>query len=325
MDLGGWLLIETLGAAESWSVLAVGNSPRRWKSLARTVPGQLRPLLVMARAAVEPVERILPRSRHVWSQQPARAIPVVGPGGCVHAVHLRVGPGDTSPIAVAPYLFTNDNRRLEVVSEGLGPDFDRGRSVWSGAETFEYVERFDGALDLVSTMAPAVPGSRWLGEITVRSLGGLRTLMTATRNGDDPQHWRGLLVDITESVPPQGKSFEATTLDALCNANPGLHLAVVDTDRIRVLRWISGPVPGLRWSGDTDERTLPHPDDLDRIRSARDDILAGTPSRSLPALRLAAVDGGWLVVDAEVTPLPYGAPDTTSPRFALVRLELRTP
>ncbi len=326
MDLGDWLLIETLGRPECWSVLAVGAAPRHWKSPARMVPGQVMPLVAAARASGKPIERILPKSRHAWSRQPVRAIPVVGPGDYVHAVHLRVGAGSAAPPSVAPYRFTNENRRVEVVPDGLGPDFDRDRSTWMGAEAFEYVERFDGALDWVATIAQGEPGSRWLGEMTVRSNGGLRTLMTAARNAeDDPQLWRGLLIDITDSVPPQGKSFEAATVDTLVEANPGLYLAVFDTEKLRVLRWISGPIPGLRWSGDTEERTLPHPDDLDRIRAARNDILAGKPLHTLPGLRLASAGGGWLVADAEVTPLPYGPPDGNPPRFALVRFQLGPP
>lgn len=323
MDLGDWLLIETLGAPACWSVLAVGTAPRRWKSLARMVPGQVMPFVAAARATGEPIERVLPKSRHAWSEQPVRAIPIIGPGDCVHGVQLRVGAGSASPAPAAPYLFSNDNRRVVVASDGLGPDFDRDRSTWLGAEAFEYVERFDGALDWVTTIARGEPGSRWLGEMTVRSNGGLRTLMTAARNAEDnPQLWRGLLIDITDSVPPQAKSFEAATVDTLVEANPGLYLAVFDTEMVRVLRWISGPIPGLRWTGGTDERTMPHPDDLHRVRAARNDIRSGMPVTALPALRLAAADGGWLVTDVEVTPLPYGPPDGNPPRFALVRFQV---
>jgi hypothetical protein len=89
-----------------------------------------------------------------------------------------------------------------------------------------------------------------------------------------------------------------------------------------VLRWISGPIPGLRWSGDTQERSMPHPDDLHRIQAAHNDILAGKPPQALPAVRLAADNGGWLVVDVEVTPLPHGPQDGEPPRFALVRFQL---
>lgn len=299
----------------------MGTAPRKWKSLARAVPGPALTVIATAHATGAPIERILPKSRHAWSQRYVRAVPVVGPDGRVYAVHVRVGEGDTEPTPAAPYLYTDDDRRLEVVSMGLGPNFDRGRSVWTVTDAFEYIERFDDALDWVATMAQPEAGARWLGEMTVRTPEGLRTLMTVARSDEtDPGHWRGLLVDVTDSVPPQPKSFEAAAVDALINANPGLYLAVVDTEQVRVLRWISAPMPGLLRSGDVEERTLPHPADRERIRQARNEVRAGKRNLTLSGLRLAAADGGWLRVDAEISPLPHGAEDGP-PRFALVRLE----
>ncbi|WP_280261818.1 GAF domain-containing protein [Nocardia wallacei] len=321
MSVGDWLLIETLAGPESWSVLTVGTAPRRWKSLARSVPARLLPIVAAARATGRTVERELPPSRQWWSRQAARAIPLAGPDGCVYGVQFGVGVATRRP-SVAPFLMDARTRRTEVLSAGLGPAFDRGRSVWVGAESFEHIERFDGALDFVATVSRAEPGSRWMGTCTVRTPTGLRTLLIAARNGDDPHSWRGLLADVTESVPPQGKSFEAATVDTLVSTNPGLYLAVVDTARVRVIRWISEPLPGLRWTGETDERTLPHPDDRDRILAARNDILAGAPVSTIAGLRLAAHDGDWLTVDAEASPLPFGPPDAGPPQFALIRIEL---
>ncbi|MBF6171367.1 GAF domain-containing protein [Nocardia blacklockiae] len=325
MILDEWLLIETLGGPETWSVLAVGSAPRQWKSLARTVPSRLLPVLAAAVETREPVELELPRSRHAWSRQRARAVPVLGPDGEVYAVRFRVGDVTVAPVPpVAPFRMDARTRRTEVVSAGLGPDFTRGRSVWVGAESFEYMERFDGALDLVATVSRAEPGTRWSGTCTVRTPGGLRTLLIATRNTDDPWCWHGLLADVTESVPAQGKSFEAATVDTLMSSDPGLYLAVVDTARVRLIRWISAPVPGLRWTGETDERTLPHPDDRARILAARNDILNGAPFHALSGLRLAATDDTWLTVDVETSPLPYGPAHGGPPQFALVRITLRS-
>ncbi|NKY89176.1 GAF domain-containing protein [Nocardia veterana] len=325
MILGHWLLIETLDVPATWSVLAVDTSPRRWKSLARTVPARLMPILTAAAAGGETVERQLPKSRHAWSGHHACAIPRRGPDERVHAVQMWVGPGEPPPPPpVGTHLFDARTRRTEVRSAGLGRAFDRRRSVWTGAESFEHVERFDDALDLVAVVTRAAPGSRWCGEICVRTPEGLRTLMMATRNSaDDPQLWRGVLADITDSVPPQPKSFEAATVDTLVNRNPGMYLAVLDTERVRVIRWISPPVPGLDWTGDTDERTLPHPGDRERIIEARRAIRAGAASWSLPGLRLADIAGGWLTVDVEVSPLPYGADGAGPPHFALARIDLR--
>ncbi|MEV5649078.1 GAF domain-containing protein [Nocardia sp. NPDC052254] len=325
MILGHWLLIETLDVPATWSVLAVDTTPRRWKSLARTVPARLMPILTAAAVSGEIVERQLPKSRHAWSGHHARAVPLPGPDDRVHAVQMWVGP-DTAPAPppVATQLLDTRTRATEVRSATPGPAFHRRRSVWVGAESFEYVERFDDALDLAATVAHGTPGSRWCGELVVRTADGLRTLMMATRNAtDDPNLWRGLLADITDSIAPQAKSFEAATVDTLLSRNPGMYLVVLDTDRIRVIRWISPPVPGLDWTGGTDERALPHPADRERIIAARHDIRAGASSISLPGVRLAAVGGGWITVDAEVSPLPHGPDGTGIPHFALARIDLR--
>jgi hypothetical protein len=321
---GQWLLIDTLARPETWSVLAVDTTPRPWKSLARMVPARLLPIVAAAHATRTAVERQLPKSRHAWSLLRARAIPVVAPDDCVHGVRFWVGAGDPPvPPRVAAFLIDGESRTL-VRAPGLGPAFEQGRSVWVGAETFDNVERFDGALDLITIVARAEPGSRWAGTFSVRTRDGLRSLLLATRTSTaDPARWRGLLADVTESVPPLGKTFEATTVDTLCAANPGRHLALVDTERIRLIRWVSNPIPGLRWSGGIDERTLPHPEDHPRIRHARTEILAGKSYHTIPGLRLAATDGGWLIADAEAAPLPYGPLDGSPPRFALVRFDLR--
>ncbi|KZM69207.1 GAF domain-containing protein [Nocardia terpenica] len=223
MIIEQWLLIETLDGPGTWSVLAVGTAPRRWKSLARTVSARLRPIVAAAHDCREPVARDLPRSRHPWSSRHARAIPVLGADGRVYGVRFWVGTGEPpEPPRVSSFRLDSRTRRIEVDATALDPTFDPGRTVWIGAETFEHVERFDQALDLVAILLRAEPGSRWLGEITVRTPAGLRTLLLAVRNGiDSPHEWRGLLADVTDSVPPLGKSFEATTVDALVNTNPG--------------------------------------------------------------------------------------------------------
>ncbi|MFI5777192.1 GAF domain-containing protein [Nocardia sp. NPDC051570] len=326
MVVGDWLLIETFDGLEAASVLAVGSAPRQWKSLARTLPSQLLPMVVEAYERRAPTVRELPRSRHAWSRGHAHAIPLVGPSDRVHGLHFWVGQANEPPRRprLAPFVLDGRSRRFEMCTAGLGPAFEPERSVWVGAEMFTNVERFDGALDLAAAINRAVPGSRWHGDICVRTPIGLRTGLLAARNiTADPRRWHGLILDITDTVPPQGKSFEATTVDTLVNANPGLYLAVVDTAHVRLIRWISTPVPGLRWSGATDERTMPHPDDRARILAARTDILSGSPSHTVAGLRLVAEDGGWLTVDAEVSPLPYGPPDAAPPEFALVRMELR--
>ncbi|WP_227998574.1 GAF domain-containing protein [Nocardia australiensis] len=326
MIIGRWLLIETLGRADTWSVLAVGTQPRAWKSFPRAVPGRLQPLVAEVHASKAALDQTLPLSRLGWSGRRLHAVPVVGPGENVHAVKLWVGDGDPPPeVGVAPFVSDAKTRRIESNTDGLGPDFETPRTHWAGAESFEMVERFDGALDLMALIAHSQPGTRWLGTATVRSTRGPRSLLMGTRNGDhvpDRQRWLGVAVDVTESVPPQRKSFEATTLDLLHGTQPNLYLAIVDTTQVRLIRWVTEPLPEVRWGCGTDERTVPHPADRTRIMAARKAILAGAPHESLTGVRLATEHGGWIISDLEISPLPGGTLGSTAPEFALVQLNV---
>ena len=67
MIIERWLLIETLGRADSWSVLAVGTTPRAWKSFHRVVPTRLQPLVAAAHATGQVVDQTLPPSRQLIS------------------------------------------------------------------------------------------------------------------------------------------------------------------------------------------------------------------------------------------------------------------
>ncbi|MGY4102231.1 GAF domain-containing protein [Nocardia sp. R16R-3T] len=323
MIIERWLLIETLGRVDNWSVLAIGTTPREWKSVQRAVPGRLQPLVAAAYTSGSVVDQVLPTSRQAWSGQYLRAVPLLGPDEQVYAIHLWVGPGDPPPApGVAPFLVDARTRGVQTRLRDLGPDFAPNRTHWVGAEIFEMVERFDGALDLVANLMRSEPDSRWLGTATVHSKPGPRSLLVATRNADtlaDRHRWRGLAVDVTESVAPQRKSFEAIALDMLRRAQPNLYLAIVDTAQIRLIRWVTEPVPTMRWAG-TDERTVPHPTDRARIIEARNAMRSGAAHHQLRAVRLASETNGWIVADLEISPLPGGTPDSPSPDFVLVQL-----
>ncbi|MFX0580546.1 GAF domain-containing protein [Nocardia nepalensis] len=319
------MLVETLGGADSWSVLAVGTAPREWKSFQRAVPIRLQSLVAAAHASGSVVDQVLPLSRQAWSGRHLRAVPIIGQDKQVYGIHLWVGTGDPPPRpGVAPFLVDARTRRMDALMSGLGPHFDVDRTHWVGAESFEMVERFDGALDLVATLTRSEPASRWLGTATVHSKVGPRSLLVATRNSDnvaDRHRWLGLAVDVTDSVAPQRKTFEATALDMLRRAQPNLYLAIVDTAQIRLIRWVTEPVPAMRWAS-IDERTVPHPEDRSRIIAARNTMLSGAAREQLRGVRLASENDGWIIADLEISPLPAGTPDSPSPEFVLVQLEI---
>ncbi|WP_278264936.1 GAF domain-containing protein [Nocardia sp. AG03] len=323
MIIGRWQLVETLGAPENWSMLTAGTTPREWTSYQRAIPTRLQPLVATAHASGERIERTLPRSRNPWSELLFRADPVCWADAGVHGVRVWVGQrAPEQDLGAAPFQVDARTRVVRTMPSGLGPHFGATPVEYTGAEQFQRIDRFDGALDVVAALTRSEPGSRWSAVATVRSGSGPRSLLLAARNSDtDRFAWRGLAVDVTDSVVPQPKSFEAATLELLRDTQPGLYLVILDTAQVRMVRWVTEPVPGLRWRG-TDERTVPHPDDRVRITAARAEIMAGATRAALPALRLAAENGGWLTADVEVSPLPGS---DVVPAFVLAQLQVTAP
>jgi hypothetical protein len=135
----------------------------------------------------------------------------------------------------------------------------------------------------------------------------VRNLQMALRNGvdGDPLAWAGLVHDITDIAPPEPAPLDTATLAALRDHDVRTHLALVDLEQIRLIRWITDPVPGIAWRGLVDERPAPHPDDAARIRAAVAELgrtgLAGT---RVPDIRLRRLGGGWTVVDGVGTVVP---------------------
>ncbi|MGW6122178.1 GAF domain-containing protein [Nocardia sp. NPDC055165] len=319
--IGRWQLVETLGTSRDWSMLTAGTAPREWASYQRAVPARLQPLIAAAHETGTPVEQMLPKSRNPWSELRFRAVPVLWPDSSVHAVKVWVGPEvPADELRVAPFQVDAYARVVRTHPAGLGPHFGSAPVEYSGAEPFERIERFDRALEFVATLYRSEPRSRWSGVATVHSAIGPRSLLVAARNGDAGQRftWRGVSVDVTDSIAPQNKSFEAATLELLRESQPGLYLVIVDTAQVRAVRWVTEPVPGLTWRG-VDERTVPHPEDRPRIAALRAEVLAGATRAGLSGLRLAAEAGGWLTVDVEVSPLPGGG---AAPAFLLAQVQV---
>ncbi|MFE1593187.1 GAF domain-containing protein [Nocardia sp. NPDC058705] len=321
MLIGRWQLVETLGEPDTWSMLTAGTTPRDWASYHRAIPARLQPLIAGAHDTGQPVEQLLPKSRNPWSAMRFRAEPVVWPGSSTHAVKVWVGPDSPADaLHVSPFQIDARNRRVRTRPADLGPQFADDPVDYSAADSFQLVERFDHGLEFAGALNRSEPGSRWSGIATVHSAIGPRSVLIAARNGAQGQRfgWRGVTVDVTDSVAPQPKSFEAATLELLRETQAGLYLVILDTAQVRTVRWVSEPVPGLAWRG-VDERTVPHPDDRPRIAALRAEILAGATRAGLTGLRLAAEDGGWLTVDVEVSPLPGGGAAAT---FVLAQVQV---
>jgi hypothetical protein len=84
-----------------------------------------------------------------------------------------------------------------------------------------------------------------------------------------------------------------------------VHIALLDIPRIRLIRWITDPVPDIAWKGVADDRDTPHPDDVRRIFATVGEVMARGDMRGrVDNVRLRRLEGGWTVVDGIGTVLP---------------------
>lgn len=326
MVAGHWILVETLGRVETWSVLSVGGAPKQWTSLRRALPPGALAAIATAHESRTTVDRVLPTSRSRWSGAFISAVPLAGPDGVPHAVQVWISTAPDPPrqaTTVGTMMFRSDRRHVLLGDDGsdvlgLGKG---GQRTWTVPETFRGIERFDDSMNLIAKTIRSEPDDRWDGSLTAHTGHGLRTLQLAVRNGgergNDRHVWRGLFTDVTETVPPEPKSFEAIALAAL-RRDTVTHVVLVDLPSKRPIRWITDPLPGIKWQGVQNDRPALHPDDLRRIDAAAEPLLSGQAQRTtLTGVRLRRRAGGWTVVDIDAQRLPMGE----DPVFALIQLE----
>lgn len=320
MGGGKWIVVETLGAKETWSVLAVDGKPTEWKSLTRTLPAAALPIISAVYERREPVERILPPSRQLKDGDHVRALPVPGPDGVVHGVHIWIGGAfpEGSPPAVSAFTYGSRARLVEPSADyytRFGVPTVDGRSTWTGPEVFRRVVRFDTAMELIGRTIDPTPDDRWQGQLSARLGDGIRRLSLALRNDStDGTFWRSLIIDTTDSTPPEPVTVETAALAALRARDPSTFIALLDLASVRLIRWVTDPVPGIAWKGVADDRDTPHPDDVQRIFAAAQPVITGAAtSAKVDAVRLRRRDGGWTIVDTSATVLPH----TDGPKLIL--------
>jgi hypothetical protein len=308
----GRVLVETLGDDE-WTVIAVDGRPVQWRSVVRVLPAVVQPIFVRAHR----------RGERVFTQVPASAFgdgagdmtvavtPVFGPGHRVHGVQVCYAPAESSlplPYPVAAFDYMSDQRSIHLMESPFGWNLPDSRVTWTVPEAFRYVERFDGAMDLILQTLDPAEGLRWAGDVTARVGEAARRYRLVLRGGAgaDRTRLRGLLLDLTESLAPEPASFDQVTLAALGRAHTGhSYLALADVRDVRVIRWITDPVPDVQWQGTVDDRSTSHPDDVVRVRAELDRLVREGLSRgSFENIRMRRVGGGWVVVNAVSTIVP---------------------
>jgi hypothetical protein len=245
------------------------------------------------------------------------AVPVFGPDAVVHAVQVRTdsAPTGAHPVrAVAAFRYSSRSRRIELADlpEHWFDGPPRHATV-TIPEVFDVVEHCDTAMDFMHRALAPRRHDRWEGRMTVRFGGVRRNVQVALRNcrDGDPHAWHGLAHDITDIAPPEPTPLDSATLAAFRARVGGPYLALIDVDQIRLVRWITRPLPGIQWKGLVDDRDTPHPHDIARIRAAiAEGAASGARHGSLAGVRLRSLDGDWTVVDATATVVPTTGPPT---------------
>lgn len=256
--------------------------------------------------------------------------PVVGPGDALHAVHLWVGVGaDTAPTdkPSAAIGFTwNSDRRLVDLTETAAGAF--GRPEWSTAgrgltapEALRFVRVSDG-LSLIRTILTREPGKSWVGLATVFTPLGQSAAQLVVGSDESPDGravWRGVLHDVSATTTPPAQSLESSALAALRHVSQS-HIVLLDIGKMRLIDWITDPIPQIQWKGMVDNRDTPHPDDVQRIFDTAGQVFGGhTPRGEVKGIRLRRFGGGWTVVDASGGVLPTAG---EGPLLALVQFDV---
>ncbi|WP_067674354.1 GAF domain-containing protein [Nocardia miyunensis] len=320
----GRVLIETLGEYEDRTVLAVDERPARWRSAARVLRPEVQRMIEPVWRRGESVEMAARRrSRDAEQVEIVCASPVFGPDGQVYAVQVRsaaVGSELPEPYSVVAFDYSSRRRSIHLADNPFGWNLSESRSHWTVPEAFRHVRRCDGSMELILQTLDPQERMRWAGDVTACVGGTPRRYHMALRNGTgtDLTRWRGLLHDVTEFLAPEPASVDTAALAALGRQRPGRsHLVLADVEKVRLIRWVTDPVPDIQWKGVVDDRDTPHPDDVARIfaeigRAVRAQETGGR----LTGIRLRRNGGGWTVADAVGTLVPT----SDSPKLLLIEL-----
>lgn len=273
---GASLLIDTLLPGAEPTVLADHGAPRAWAPLpriggTRATTDRVRTIVTAVYDSAGPMNVVLgPRDKHRFR---VAATPVLGPSGAVHAVQLWTGHPDADPprpANVAAIEWSATSRLIELNAEVRDPAEDypyAGRASLTAPEAFRHVARFDAAMTLIAKALEPVPEDRWDGTATVYGPNTLRTVHLAMRSMPKPhqQAWRGIIHDVTDTVPPAAPTLDSVALAAAMAGRAPTAVALMDVSQARLINWFTDPVPGIQWKGTQDNRDTPHPDDVVRI------------------------------------------------------------
>ncbi|WP_156380453.1 MULTISPECIES: GAF domain-containing protein [unclassified Rhodococcus (in: high G+C Gram-positive bacteria)] len=321
----GWIVVETLAeppdgdAGPVGTVVAKDGRAKDWTALSRAVGSKriadaARAMTAFVAASGEDAAETVP-----GLNSPLRAVAVPGPRKAVHGVMLYAGDDSDAPPPLVVGYDWSSSRRQFAFTPGIAGVTGREPASKLAApafELFDHADDADSAMYLLVALLDAEPGTRWDGTVALRTPRGARPLRNAVRtvldtsSADDASRYvdtvsHALAISLrADELVVAGPSVEAFALRSLTRNSPTA-IALIDTERVRVVRWLTDPVENILWKGQVDQRDTPHPSDIARIVSAYRQMHEWADHRTeIPGVRLRRVDGGWTVVDLRATRVP---------------------
>ncbi|MBO0852677.1 MAG: DUF5593 domain-containing protein [Nocardia sp.] len=261
-------------------------------------------------------------------------VPVAGPGEEVLAVQMWVGEAGIAPPPPPDVdAFVWDGPRWVVFSSGRGGTvLPVGHDVLHGAWLMSRIIECEGRDRLMTAALDPEPGVRWSGAMEVLTVDGART---ARVFGWFRYHRDGALCGLllrVQSDREPGIVLPTYHHDAAA-ALLGGTTALVDTQRMRLVDWLTPPISGIAWLHHPSSAPEPdsigdlefelgashpiHPEDRERYLGLLLELAAGRTDEARATVRLLAVTGHWQPVDLYCVRLPRA-----SPRFVTVLIRL---
>ncbi|WP_169815271.1 GAF domain-containing protein [Nocardia vulneris] len=319
-----WFVVECLGPLpEPMTIVCKDGDARAWTSLRmlrRHEFVDIEDLLESVRRTGEPIQRVVRAGD--GSMRLIDIVPVIGPAGDAHGMHLWIGPDTDDPPPHCPasgMSWNLDDLQVQVTEQWWrnwrGPDCagPAPSMTLSPPEFFRNVVRFDRIEELlVQASDPDATTTHRSSTVVLHDLGHLMTWYNVARGRKDEQHngMRGLAIDVTDTNPPVispvevrdlsagAGSFSArkegwwtepppddeTTAAALLAYSPRLRMPVI-------AEWISRVPTWIDWEREGDPVTF-HPDDHNALQRTFES-LAGNSETATPARIRAFTETGW--------------------------------